>query len=144
MHTFAVKIKNQVYCTQYFPCPQLLEANNTNTVVVYIFCIELFGNWLLFFFNKSYIDKSSGNRLVYYCYFFHYIIFLCICNNDMRELQPLDLTMYWVVIRTGYCIFSLSITFLFNVCIFINYKLHYIFVSSCPDYDFKNVSLNYY
>ncbi|ROT66434.1 palmitoyltransferase ZDHHC22 isoform X1 [Penaeus vannamei] len=40
---------------------QLLEANNTNTVVVYFFCIELFGNWLLFFFNKSYIDKSSGN-----------------------------------------------------------------------------------
>ncbi|XP_069992735.1 palmitoyltransferase ZDHHC22 isoform X4 [Penaeus vannamei] len=50
---------------------QLLEANNTNTVVVYFFCIELFGNWLLFFFNKSYIDKSSGNRCIYAAILLH-------------------------------------------------------------------------
>ncbi|KAG7154340.1 protein S-acyltransferase 13-like [Homarus americanus] len=40
---------------------QLMEASGVNTVIVYFFIIEIFGNWLLFFFTKSYIDKSSGN-----------------------------------------------------------------------------------
>ncbi|KAK8724188.1 hypothetical protein OTU49_011257, partial [Cherax quadricarinatus] len=41
---------------------QLLEASGVNTIIVYFFSIEIFGNWLLFFCTKSYIDKSSGNR----------------------------------------------------------------------------------
>lgn len=40
---------------------QLLEASGVNTLVVYFFSIEIFGNWLLFFCTKNYIDKSSGN-----------------------------------------------------------------------------------
>ncbi|KAK3865962.1 hypothetical protein Pcinc_028465 [Petrolisthes cinctipes] len=40
---------------------QLLKASGFNTIIVYFFIIEIFGNWLLFFCTKSYIDKSSGN-----------------------------------------------------------------------------------
>ncbi|KAK7086787.1 hypothetical protein SK128_009831 [Halocaridina rubra] len=40
---------------------QLLETSGVNTLVVYFFSIELYGNWLLFFFTTNYIDKSSGN-----------------------------------------------------------------------------------
>ncbi|KAK8390713.1 hypothetical protein O3P69_010428 [Scylla paramamosain] len=39
----------------------LMKASGLNTILVYFFSIEIFGNWLLFFCTKSYIDKSSGN-----------------------------------------------------------------------------------
>ncbi|CAL4071276.1 unnamed protein product, partial [Meganyctiphanes norvegica] len=40
---------------------QLMEYNVLSTCVVYFFSIELFGNWILFLYNKSFIDKSAGN-----------------------------------------------------------------------------------
>nr|XP_053653456.1 palmitoyltransferase ZDHHC22-like isoform X2 [Cherax quadricarinatus] len=39
---------------------QLLEASGVNTIIVYFFSIEIFGNWLLFFCTKSYIDNPLG------------------------------------------------------------------------------------
>ncbi|XP_076059789.1 palmitoyltransferase ZDHHC22-like isoform X4 [Oratosquilla oratoria] len=40
---------------------QLLVASGLSTFVVYFFSIQIFGNWLLFFCTKSYIDISAGN-----------------------------------------------------------------------------------